>query len=450
MKQRMKQLNNYFEGLQLFLPLWATQSFSALGSSMTSYALVVWSYQQTGSALSTALLTICTYAPYVLFSIFAGALSDRWNKKIIMLACDTFAACTTLAVLFLLKTDSLKLWHLYFINGLNGLMNTIQQPAADVTISLLTPKEKYQRVGGLKSFSNSLVTMLSPVIATAVLSFAGINGVILFDLLTFATAFVTLAFFIPVPHIRTPENEAAGGSVLSQAREGLHYLKKNRGILDLILFLAAINLTASMYNAALPAMILSRNGGSQTALALVSTATGLANIAGSILVSFSPAPKSRVRTICNSLLFSMSTENLLLAFGRQTPVWCLGAVLGWLFIPVMSTNLDVLFRLHIPLEMQGRVYSARNTLQFFTIPVGYLLGGLLIDQVMEPFMECVSGNLTAGGPAGGGNLIGQLLVGMFGSGKGSGAAMLFFFLGILGIVTCIVFRRDRYIWKLEL
>ena len=64
----------------------------------------------------------------------------------------------------------------------------------------------------------------------------------------------------------------------------------------------------------------------------------------------------------------MSTENFLLALGRGTPVWCLGAILGWLFIPVMNTNMDALFRTHIPVEMQGRVYSARNTLQFFTIP----------------------------------------------------------------------------------
>ena len=74
-----KKLHTLFEGLHTFLILWVTQSFSALGSSMTSYALVVWSYQQKGSALTTALLSICSYAPYVLLSIFAGALSDRWN-----------------------------------------------------------------------------------------------------------------------------------------------------------------------------------------------------------------------------------------------------------------------------------------------------------------------------------------------------------------------------------
>ena len=69
-----------------FLILLLTQAFSALGSSMTSFALVIGSYQQQGSALKTALLTVCSYAPYVLVSIFAGAISDRWKKNSIMLA----------------------------------------------------------------------------------------------------------------------------------------------------------------------------------------------------------------------------------------------------------------------------------------------------------------------------------------------------------------------------
>ena len=71
----------------------------------------------------------------------------------------------------------------------------------------------------------------------------------------------------------------------------------------------------------------------------------------------------------------MSTENFLLALGHSTPVWCLGALLGWLFIPIMNTNMDVLLRTHIPVELQGRVYAIRNTFQFFTIPIGYFLGG---------------------------------------------------------------------------
>ena len=82
----------------------------------------------------------------------------------------------------------------------------------------------------------------------------------------------------------------------------------------------------------------------------------------------------------------MSTENFFLAFGSSVPVWCLGAILGWIWVPIMNANMDVLFRSYIPVAMQGRVYSTRNTLQFFTIPVGYLFGGVLVDKVFEPFM----------------------------------------------------------------
>lgn len=430
----MNHKHNPFEGMHTFILLWLTQSLSTLGSSMTSFALIVWSYEQKGSALTTALLSICSYAPYVVLSMFAGALSDRWNKKYTMLVCDSLAALCTVVILILLKCHRLEIWHLYAVNALNGIMNTVQQPASEVAVSLLTPKNQYQKAGGMRAFSNSLVTILTPVIATAVFSLAGLQTVIFIDLATFVIAFITLAGFIKVPYIK-PSLHAKAESLLQSAGAGLRYLRDNRGILDLILFLAAINLTASMYNSALPAMLLSRPGGSKTALGLVNMCTGLANLAGSILVSVCPAPKSRVKAICGSLLFSMSTENLFLALGRSTPVWCLGVILGWLCIPVMNTNLDVLLRTHIPVELQGRVYSARNTLQFFTIPVGYLLGGWLVDRVFEPLMAAQAK--------------GSFLIHLFGIGKGSGAACLFFLLWMMGIVTCLVFIGDRHMRELE-
>lgn len=137
--------------------LWSTQSISALGSGMTSYALVLWLYISSGSALKTALLSVCSYAPYVAMSIFAGALSDKWNKKKTMLICDLIAALSTAAVLVLIKTESLQVWHLYLINALNGLMNTVQQPASEVAATLLIPKEYYQKTSGMRSFSQSLI-----------------------------------------------------------------------------------------------------------------------------------------------------------------------------------------------------------------------------------------------------------------------------------------------------
>ena len=81
----------------MFFIVWSTQNLSILGSSMTSFALVIWSYQQKGSALTTALLSVCSYAPYVLLSIFAGTLGDRWDKRRTMAVCDSLAGLTTAA-----------------------------------------------------------------------------------------------------------------------------------------------------------------------------------------------------------------------------------------------------------------------------------------------------------------------------------------------------------------
>lgn len=428
----MKKYITAMREMKSYLLLWGTQSFSGLGSAMTSYALVIWSYTQKGSALMTALLMVSSYAPYVLFSIFAGALSDKWNKKTVMLVCDTVAALTTVVMLILMQVGALQLWHLYLINGINGLMNTIQQPASEVAVTRLLPRKYYQRVGCMRYLASSLNSILTPVIATAVLGLAGMGAVVAFDLLTFAAAFLTLALAIRIPEGEESQDEER---ILTAARQGLGYLNRERGILGLILFLAAINLVASLYEAAFPAMILSRAGGSEKALGMVNAVIGIATLLGSILASLMKTPKSRVRVICNSLLFSMCTENFLLAFGRTPFVWCVGGFLGWIAIPLMNTNLDAIMRLRVPDNMQGRVYAVRNSLQFFTIPLGYFMGGLLVDRVFEPIMAWQTKE--------------SILVKMFGAGKGSGAALFFFVIAFLGIAVCLYFRRNKEIWKLE-
>ena len=412
-----------YQSLKPYLLLWSTQSLSALGSAMTGYALILWLYRQSGSALETAMLAICSYAPYVLVSIFAGALSDRWNKKRTMLVCDLLAAVGTVVVLVLLKNGQLAPWHMYVLNAINGLMNTVQQPASDVAATLLVPKKYYQKTSGLRSFSSSLNTILHPVIASALFGFFGMEAVIAVDLATFAIAFVTLLFFIPIPEISAGDNPQE--KLLTAVKSGLSWLRANQLILNLLLFLAFINLVASAYNAALLALLLSSENGGETVLGLVNAVTGGASLVGGVIATLLPPPKNRVRAICGALMLSMSTENFLLAFGRTPWVWCAGAVLGWLLIPLMNANMDVIFRTAIPVDMQGRVYACRNTLQFFTIPLGYFLGGLLVDRVFEPLLASVSSD--------------GLLAFLFGLGKGSGAAALFFVLGLAGVLVCLIF-----------
>lgn len=426
----MKNDRNDFKEMRSYLLLWFTQMVSGLGSAMTAYALVIWSYTEEGSALRTALLMVCSYAPYVTCSIFSGALSDRWDKKKTMLTCDALAALSTLVVLLLLKNDALRIWHLYIVNAISGLMNTVQQPASEVATTALLPRKFYQKVGGLRYLSSSLNSILTPIITAAIMGLWGIDTVIAVDLVSFAIAFLVLLIFIPIPSIESEKKEE---NLLSSVAEGIRWLMRNPGIFHLMLFLAAINLVASMYNAAFPAMMLSK--ASETVMGMVNSVVGVTMLLGSMGASFMRPPKSRVKAIWCCLMLSMCTENFFLAFGNSVWVWCFGAALGWISIPWMSANLDAINRLNIPVEIQGRVFAARNSFQFFTIPLGYFLGGLLVDQVFEPIMA------TQGA--------GSFLIGLFGSGKGSGAAFLFAALWLAGIAVCLIFRADKHIWKLE-
>lgn len=429
----MKKKLNEFTEMRSYLLLWLTQLISGLGSAMTAYALVIWSYTQKGSALMTALLMVCSYAPYVLCSIFAGALSDRWDKKRTMLLCDGLAALCTLGVLILLKTEQLRVWHLYIVNAISGLMNTVQQPASEVATTAILPRKYYQKVGSLRYLSSSLNSILTPVIATAVLAFGGMDMVIMIDLGSFMIAAAVLLLFIPIPKVNSESQVKE--SLLHSAGEGVRYLRKNPGIFHLMLFLAAINLVASMYNAAFPAMMLSKPEAGQKAMGIVNTVIGVTTLLGSLLASMMKTPRSRTKTIWYCLMMSMSTENFLLAFGRSTPVWCVGAFLGWIAIPLMDTNLNAIFRLTVPEEIQGRVFAVRNSCQFFTIPVGYFLGGLLVDQVFEPLMAVQTS--------------GSVFARCFGTGKGSGAAFFFSVIGCIGVATCLLFRGDKHIWNLK-
>ena len=126
------------------------------------------------------------------------------------------------------------------------------------------------------------------------MSFAGMEGVIAFDLTTFAAAFIALLFFIKIPHIEQVSDKSE--TLLQSAKSGLLYLKSNKGILWLILFLSAINLIASMHDAALPALIIPKAG--ETEYGIVNSCVGIATILGSTAATFFPKPKSRIKVIC--------------------------------------------------------------------------------------------------------------------------------------------------------
>lgn len=420
----MRQLNKLL-GLRSFLILWFGQSISTLGSSMSGYALVIWAYEQKGTASSIAWLTACSYLPSVLFCFIAGTLADKWDKKKVMLTSDFIAALGTLTVLCLYSTDNLQIWHLYIINTLISLMNAFQNPASYVAVSLIAPKEQYTRVSGLQAFSNSLINIISPALATALLSFSGLKMILVLDLLTFGIAFSTLLFFIHIPPVSS-DNSERKESFLKSCLDGLNFLKEHRALLQIILFFAFINLLAYLTGfGILPALILARTGDNESILGMVSSSVGIGTLVGSVIVTAAKPAKRKTRVIFISLAVSFLLANILWAVGQNAWIWVFAAFAGNLPLPFLGANMTTIMRTKVPTQMQGRVFSTRDTLQFFTRPLGLFLSGILADKVFEPFMQSASP-------------FQQFLSAIVGTGKGSGIAVMFLITGVTGLISSLI------------
>ena len=405
--------------LHSFLLLWGSQTVSQLGTAMTDYAIIIWVYSQKGTASSVTLLTVCTFLPTIFLRFLAGSMVDRQNKKRIMLIADLLAACGTLAVFVLHSADVLQIWHLYVINFLLSLMNAFQEPASFVAVSMLVPEEHYARASGLQGFGGAAVSILAPALGALLLAYGGLELVLIVDLATFAIAFLVLLFLIRIPEAERPATEEEPFS--QTCLTGIRYLREHTAILRITLFLAVINFLAKLGNdGMISPFIQGRTGNNQPVLGAVESFTALGVLAGSLIVTMTKPVKKRIPLIfiTTGLIFF---GNIIQSMTSQPWLWCAAAFGSYLFAAVMNVNMDTLMREKVPLEMQGRVFSAKSTLQNFTIPIALLLGGLLADTVFEPFMLTDS-------PAQ------KILSGLFGTGKGAGIGMMFFIVGIAGML----------------
>ena len=412
--------------LHSFLLLWGSQTVSQLGTAMTDYAIIIWVYSQKGTASSVTLLTVCSFLPTIFLRFLAGSMVDRWNKKRIMLIADLLAACGTLAVFVLHSAKVLEIWHLYVINFLLSLMNAFQEPASFVAVSMLVPKEHYARAGGLQGFGGAAISILAPALGALLLAYGGLEMVLIVDLATFAIAFLVLLFLIRIPEVEKTETEEEPFSQTCLA--GIRYLREHTAILRITLFLAVINFLAKLGNdGMLSPFILGRTGNNQPVLGAVESFTALGVLAGSLIVTLMKPAKKRIPLIfiTTGLIFF---GNIIQSMTSRPWLWCAAAFGSYLFAAVMNVNMDTRMREKVPLEMQGRVFSAKSTLQNFTIPIALLLGGLLADTVFEPFMLTDSPTQ-------------QILSGLFGTGKGAGIGLMFFIVGIAGML--VSFTRLR-------
>ena len=420
-------MKHWYSEWKDFFFLWFGQSISQLGSRMTAFALVLWSYERAQTVTSVALLALCSYLPEMFFTFLGGSVADRVSRKAVMFLSDLTAALGTLALLVVMRAGMLQLWHLYAINLLVGMTNAFQSPASNAALSQIVPPRHYARASGMQSFSAAANTLICPALAAAAMAFGGLEWVLCVDLVSFL---VGAGMLLALVHI--PRTAQAGQTARDGAMDGLRFLRRERpALLRLILFFTLVNLLASMSgNGLMPAMILARTGGDELAVGTVSSFIGLGTLVGSVLATVLPRPRRPLKLVFSSCAVSFLLCDCLWALGRSVEIWAFAALAGNLPLPLLNANLTTLLRASVPMERQGRVFAAQGSLQFCCIPLGYLMGGLLSDHVAEPFMR-------AAGPAA------QALAPLVGSGAGSGMALLFLLVGLFGAAANFVQIKSR-------
>lgn len=369
-----------------FYSLWAGQSLSLLGSGLTRFALMVWAYQNNGSVTDMVLLGFFSALAFMACSPFAGVVVDRVNRKWIMFLADFGAGVVTLVLLILTLSGKLSFWQLYVAEGLSGAFEAFQSPAFFSSVSLLMPKSEYTRSNALIGLAKSFMQVMAPALSSVILTFGGLDLVMKIDLLTLLPGLLAVLLIdLPVPE-RSADGQKAQGDFWHEFRFGFGYIFSRPGLRIITIVFMGVNLFAGLtYMSIISPMILTHTGGDKIALGTVQTVMGVGGILGGLILTFWRSPKKKVALFAWTTALSFLICDTLMALSRTVWSWSLSGFLAEVTIPFIVSPFYSIWQERVPTDVQGRVFSVREMLLSLPNPIGFLVGGLLADNVFEPF-----------------------------------------------------------------
>jgi DHA3 family macrolide efflux protein-like MFS transporter len=422
-------------GMLAFTIVWLGQIISVMASSMTGFGLTIWMYMQTESATAMGLMQVAFITPFLILSPIAGVMVDRHNRKLMMMVSDLAAGLSTVALLILFATGHMQFWFLYVANVINGIGNTFQWPAYSAAISTMVPKQQYGRANGMMSLIEAGPGVLAPLLAGALLPFIKISGILLIDVVTFVLAIgALLIVFVPQPE-RTVEGQAGQGSLLKESVYGFKYIFQRPSLLGLQLVFFAGNLFSGMAFTVFAPMLLARTGSNSLIFGSVQTAGAVGGVIGGVLMSAWGGFKRRV----HGVLAGWAISGLFIAMlgvGRGLPIWALSMLLLNLVMPLINTSNQSIWQAKVAPDVQGRVFSARRLIAWFTNPISPIMAGTLADFVLEPAMKTDS-------------VLASVFGGLVGTGSGAGMGLLMVICGVLSSMIGLVGYLFRPIYNAE-
>lgn len=384
-----------------FFTIWTGQALSLVGSRVAMFGLIWWVTETTGSATVLALATLFAMLPQIILGPVAGALVDRWNRRIVMIVADSAIALVSLWLAYLFWTGQIAVWHVYVIMLVRELGGIFHWPAMQASTSLMVPKEHLSRVSGVNQAMNGALNIVGPALGALLLSLTEIHNIMLMDVGTAVLA-ITPLFFIQIPQPTPNDNGDEKSSLWADMKEGARYLFAWRGMMLLLGLALLIKVALTPAFSLLPLLTTQHFGGDAAALAGMESTFGVGLVLGGLLLGVWGGFKRRILTT----MLGIVALGICMTVIGALPGSAIAVALAMLFVMGISVAMTdgplfAVLQGTVAPEMQGRVFMLFGSLIALSSPVGLIIAGPVSDAIGVQVWYITGGVLcVVGGLAG--------------------------------------------------
>ncbi len=355
--------------------LWVSQAIANFGDWFGMLAIYSLIQEYTDSEILIGLIIVVKLGSFALFSPFAGYLTDRFDRRQLMIWCDIGRALVVSALL-LVQTEDL-IWVVYVLISLQMMMAAVFEPAKSSSIPNITSKEELMIANIISTLSWSVIFTTGMAIGGFATEYLGKDMVFILNGITY----VVSAWFIwraTIPHLRTQEHLAAIASPWVGIVKGIRFLRENPHVLRPTLAKGwiEISLGALVYLLIIVSDDVLMMG--SVGLGLLYASRGIGTAIGPIVIRrFFPDDKVWIKAlgICMSLVgagyFFMGFTDSLWIMMALVLFAHAGSGANW----VSST---VLIQKRTPDDYRGRVFSTEWLLLTLTESVSVMIAAVLL------------------------------------------------------------------------
>jgi len=370
-----------------YMLLWSGQMVSNVGTQVSTLAFPLLILALTGSPAQAGFAGALRALPYVIFSLPAGALIDRWDRKRIMILCDSGRAISMASIPVALVFGHLTIVQLYLVSLIEGTLFVFFNIAEVACLPRVVPKEQLPAATAQNMATDGITALLGPSLGGALYT-VGRMLPFLADAVSYAVSVLSL-FLIRTKFQK--ERVAARRKLWVEIREGLAWLWHHPLIRFIAILTGGYNFILAGYVLIIIVLAQQQHATSFT-IGLIFAAGGIGAVLGSIVA---PALQRRLSfgqaIIGTSWLIALFMPLYTIA---PNPLM-LGIITTASFIVEPLYNVVQLsYRSAlIPDELQGRVNSVFRLIAFGGQPLGLALTGVLIQNigVIQTVLICSAG-----------------------------------------------------------